>query len=71
MVGSSLANRGREMRDDITLQQRRAASLKGEKARAKKFAGDLEGKMAELKVQNQQATEELAKAKGEWDAVAN
>ena len=50
MVGSSLASRGREMKDEIILQQGRIASLEGEMARAQKFVSNLEGQMAELKV---------------------
>ena len=53
MVGSSLADRGQKMRDEITLQQGWAASLKGEMTQGQKLVGDLEGQMAELKVQNQ------------------
>ena len=38
---------------------------------AQQFASDLEGQVAELKVQNQQATKELAKANDERDATTD
>ena len=37
-------------------------------ARAQEYAGNLEGQLAELKVQNQQVAVDLAKAKDERDA---
>ncbi|XP_057490042.1 uncharacterized protein LOC130776032 isoform X1 [Actinidia eriantha] len=70
VVGSSLASRGRELRDEVTLQQGRAASLEGKMARAQKFADDLEGRMDELKVREQQVTEELSKVKDDREAIA-
>ncbi|GFZ09190.1 hypothetical protein Acr_20g0009980 [Actinidia rufa] len=63
VVRSSLANRSREMRDEMTLQQGRAASLEGEMARAQNLAAELEKKMAKLKVQEQQIADKLARAK--------
>ncbi|GFY91188.1 hypothetical protein Acr_07g0013840 [Actinidia rufa] len=46
-----------------------AASLEGEITQAYKFASDLEGQMAELKVQEQQTAEELTKARDNREAI--
>ena len=69
MVGSSLASRGREMKDEIILQQGRIASLEGEMARAQKLANDLEGQLATARVREQQAAEELRKVTRDRDVM--
>ena len=69
MLGSSLAGRNREMKDEATLQQGRATSLEGEMTRAQKLATELEGQLAEFRVREQQALDELKKTKEDRDAT--
>ena len=69
MLRSSFAGRGREMRDEATLQQGRDASLEGEMTCAKNLAIELGKQLAELRVQEQQAIEELKKVKEDRDGA--
>ena len=63
MVGSSLARRSQELGNEVTLQQGRAISLEDELTRTQKVAADLKGQVTQLHVQNQLASQELAKVK--------
>ena len=63
MVESSLARCNRELGDEATLQQGRAISLEDELTCTQKVTDDLEGQVTQLQVQNQLASEELAKVK--------
>ncbi|PSS21385.1 Outer dense fiber protein [Actinidia chinensis var. chinensis] len=59
MLGSSLIGRGRKMREEVMTQQAWAVSVGSEMSHAQWLATKLEGQVAELGTQEQQATEEL------------
>ena len=53
MLGSSLAVRSREAREQASLQEGRAASMETEIARLQKVAADLEQQLAESRAREQ------------------
>ncbi|GFY81103.1 hypothetical protein Acr_01g0009120 [Actinidia rufa] len=71
VLGSSLAVRSREAGEQASLQEGRAASMKTEIARLQKVAADLEQQLAESRAREQQANDELAKAKSDRDLLSD
>ncbi|GFZ12704.1 hypothetical protein Acr_23g0010890 [Actinidia rufa] len=58
-----------EMRDEAMIQQGRVASIESKMTHAQKLALNLEGQLAELKTQEQQAIEELKKMTKDQNAT--
>ncbi|GFS41690.1 hypothetical protein Acr_00g0075820 [Actinidia rufa] len=71
VLGSSLAVRSREAGELASLQEGRAASMEIEIARLQKFAADLDQQLAESRAREQQANDELAKAKSDRDSLSD
>ncbi|GFZ00563.1 hypothetical protein Acr_14g0001980 [Actinidia rufa] len=71
VLGSSLAVRSREAGEQAFLQEGRAASMETEIARLQKVAADLEQQLAESRAREQQANDELAKAKSDRDSLSD
>ncbi|GFY92423.1 hypothetical protein Acr_08g0008190 [Actinidia rufa] len=71
VLGSSLAVRNREAREQASLQEGRVASMKTEVARLQKLAADFEQQLAESRAREQQANDELAKAKSDRDLLSD
>ncbi|GFS32824.1 hypothetical protein Acr_00g0024890 [Actinidia rufa] len=71
VLGSSLAVRSREAREQASLQEGRVASMETKVARLQKLAVDFEQQLAESRAREQQALNELAKAKGDRDPLAD
>ncbi|GFZ14653.1 hypothetical protein Acr_24g0008430 [Actinidia rufa] len=71
VLGSSLAIRSREAREQASLQEGRVASMEIEVARLQKLAANFEQQLAETRAREQQALDELAKAKGDRDSLAD
>ncbi|GFZ05204.1 hypothetical protein Acr_17g0007760 [Actinidia rufa] len=62
---------GREAGEQASLQQGRVASMETEVARLQKLAADFEQQLAESRAREQQSLDELAKAKGDRDSLAD
>ncbi|GFZ11447.1 hypothetical protein Acr_22g0008450 [Actinidia rufa] len=71
VLGSSLAVRSREAGELASLQEGRAASMETEIARLQKVAADLDQQLAESRAREQQANDELAKAKSDRDSLSD
>ncbi|GFZ19428.1 hypothetical protein Acr_28g0001330 [Actinidia rufa] len=71
VLGSSLAVRSREAGEQASLQVGRVASMETEVARLQKLAADFEQQLAESRAHEQQSLDELAKAKGDRDSLAD
>ncbi|GFZ00595.1 hypothetical protein Acr_14g0002300 [Actinidia rufa] len=71
VLGSSLAVCSREAGEQASLQEGRVASMETEVARLQKLAADFEQQLAESRAREQQALDELAKAKGDRDSLAD
>ncbi|GFZ14443.1 hypothetical protein Acr_24g0006330 [Actinidia rufa] len=71
VLGSSLVVRSREAGEQAFLQEGRVASMETEVARLQKLAADFEQQLAESCAREQQALDELAKAKGDRDLLAD
>ncbi|GFY93717.1 hypothetical protein Acr_09g0001630 [Actinidia rufa] len=71
VLGSSLAVRSREAGEQASIQEGRAASMETEIARLQKVAADLEQQLAESRAREQQANDELAKAKSDRDLLSD
>ncbi|GFY96756.1 hypothetical protein Acr_11g0010620 [Actinidia rufa] len=71
VLGSSLAVRSREAGEQASLQEGRVASMETEVAHLQKLAADFEQQLAESRAREQQALDELAKAKGDRDSLAD
>ena len=69
MLTSSLAGRGKELRDGVTFQFAKAESVGTEMIRAQNCTIELERQLVELGNREQKATEELKKMKEERDAT--
>ncbi|GFY98626.1 hypothetical protein Acr_13g0000270 [Actinidia rufa] len=63
--------RGREAGEQASLQEGRVASIETEVARLQKLAADFEQQLAESRACEQQSLDELAKAKGDRDSLAD
>ncbi|GFY87361.1 hypothetical protein Acr_05g0010000 [Actinidia rufa] len=68
VLNLSLAVRSREAGEQASLQEGRAASMEIEVARLQKLSVDLEQQLAEARVREQQANDELAKTKSDRDS---
>ncbi|GFZ12852.1 hypothetical protein Acr_23g0012370 [Actinidia rufa] len=71
VLGSSLAVRSREAGEQASLQEGRVASMETEVARLQKLATDFEQQLAKSRAREQQSLDELAKAKGDRDSLAD
>ncbi|GFY95843.1 hypothetical protein Acr_11g0001490 [Actinidia rufa] len=71
VLGSSLAVRSREAGEQASLQEGRVASMESEVARLQKLAADFEQQLAESRAREQQANNELAKAKSDRDLLSD
>ncbi|GFZ19054.1 hypothetical protein Acr_27g0007930 [Actinidia rufa] len=71
VLGLSLAVRSREAGELTSLQEGRAASMETEIARLQKVAADLDQQLAESRAREQQANDELAKAKSDRDLLSD
>ncbi|GFZ03473.1 hypothetical protein Acr_16g0000970 [Actinidia rufa] len=71
VLGSSLAVRSREVGEQASLQEGRVASMETEVDRLQKLAADFEQQLAESRAREQQSLDELAKAKGDRDSLAD
>ncbi|GFZ08215.1 hypothetical protein Acr_20g0000230 [Actinidia rufa] len=71
VLGSSLAVRSREAGEQASVQEGRVASMETEVARLQKFTTDLEQQLAVSRAREQQANDELAKAKSDRDSLSD
>ncbi|GFY88797.1 hypothetical protein Acr_06g0007370 [Actinidia rufa] len=71
VLGSSLAVRSREAGKQASLQEGRVASMETKVARLQKLAAGFEQQLAESRAREQQSLDELAKAKGDRDSLAD
>ncbi|GFS37980.1 hypothetical protein Acr_00g0055020 [Actinidia rufa] len=71
VLSSSLAVRSREAGEQASLQEGRATSLETKVARLQKLSADLEQQLAEARVREQQANDELAKTKSDRDSLVD
>ncbi|GFZ03432.1 hypothetical protein Acr_16g0000560 [Actinidia rufa] len=71
VLGSSLVVRSSEAGEHASLQERRVASMETEIARLQKVVADLEQQLAESRAREQQANDELAKAKSDRDSLSD
>ncbi|GFY99327.1 hypothetical protein Acr_13g0007280 [Actinidia rufa] len=71
VLSSSLAVWSREAGEHASLQEGRAASMETEVTRLQKLSTDLEQQLAEARVREQQANDELAKTKSDRDSLAD
>ncbi|GFZ21867.1 hypothetical protein Acr_29g0010290 [Actinidia rufa] len=71
VLGSSLAVRSREVGEQASLQEGRVASMETKVARLQKVAADLEQQLAESHAREQQANDELARAKSDRDSLSD
>ncbi|GFZ17187.1 hypothetical protein Acr_26g0004570 [Actinidia rufa] len=71
VLGSSLAVRSREAGEQASLQEGQVASMETEVARLQKLAANFEQQLDESRARKQQSLDELAKAKGDRDSLAD
>ncbi|GFS40582.1 hypothetical protein Acr_00g0069410 [Actinidia rufa] len=71
VLSSSLAVRSREVGEQASLKEERAASMETKIARLQKVAADLEQQLAESRAREHQANDNLAKAKSDRDSLSD